>query len=275
MIACVATAGTLAVVRETRPAPGHSPPGKAHGKAHGKDGTAVPIAVARSATPVRATLRVPEPKVAPATAVTANPPKPSQIPAKTAMPLRDEPRLPAVAPVPETPKARVPAVTESRVLPLSPPLAASTERPLNTTPPSSAELTVAPPVIAPAITPRADLSPFVAPPLSTPAPPVAPAPLTAHSFIGPQVIHQVNPAVPRGVGPMITTDVQLDVVVAIDAKGKVTGARVASTKGTAATLLTIEALKAAQLFRFRPAQENGRDVASSMVLTFRFARASK
>jgi TonB family protein len=74
---------------------------------------------------------------------------------------------------------------------------------------------------------------------------------------------------------MITTDVQLDVAVAIDANGKVTGARVASTKGAAAGLLTIEALKAAQLFRFQPARENGRNVASSMVLTFRFARTSK
>ena len=80
---------------------------------------------------------------------------------------------------------------------------------------------------------------------------------------------------PRGVGPMITTDVQVDVAVAIDANGKVTGARVASTKGAAAGLLTIEALKAAQLFRFQPARENGRDIAGSMVLTFRFARTAK
>ena len=74
---------------------------------------------------------------------------------------------------------------------------------------------------------------------------------------------------------MITTDVQVDVAVAIDAKGKVTGARIASTKGAAAGLLTIEALKAAQLFRFQPAQEDGRKVTSSMVLTFRFAPTAK
>ena len=74
---------------------------------------------------------------------------------------------------------------------------------------------------------------------------------------------------------MITTDAQVDVVVAIDTNGKVTSARVQSTKGVASGLLTIEALKAAQLFRFRPAQENGSNVASSMVLTFRFARTGK
>jgi len=74
---------------------------------------------------------------------------------------------------------------------------------------------------------------------------------------------------------LITTDAQVDVVVAIDTNGKVTSARVQSTKGVASGLLTIEALKAAQLFRFRPAQENGSNVASSMVLTFRFARTGK
>lgn len=113
--------------------------------------------------------------------------------------------------------------------------------------------------------PHADLGP--------PAPPPPPPP--ARAFTGPQIIHQVTPSIPRGVGPMITTDVQVDVAMAIDARGKVTNARVASTRGTAAGLLTIEALKAAQLFRFQPAQENGQNVASSMVLTFRFARTSR
>jgi TonB family protein len=97
----------------------------------------------------------------------------------------------------------------------------------------------------------------------------------ANTFIGPQVIHQVAPAVPRGVGPLINTDVQVDVSVVIDAKGKVAGARIASTRGAAAGLLTIEALKAAQLFRFQPAQEAGHSVPSTMVLTFRFARTTK
>jgi len=106
------------------------------------------------------------------------------------------------------------------------------------------------------------------PPISAPA-------IRAPIFAGPQVIHRVPPAVPRGVAPLITTDVQVDVDVTIDANGKVTGARVVSTKGAAAGLLTIEALKAAQLFRFQPAQEDGRNVVSNMVLTFRFAKTAK
>jgi TonB family protein len=89
------------------------------------------------------------------------------------------------------------------------------------------------------------------------------------------VIHQAPLAVPRGVGPKITSDVELDVEVGIDVKGKVTRARVVSTKGAAAGLLAIEALKAAQLFRFRPAQENGRNIDSVMVLTFRFDQIAK
>jgi TonB family protein len=87
------------------------------------------------------------------------------------------------------------------------------------------------------------------------------------------VIHEATPAVPRGVGPRITSDTQVNVEVNIDDKGRVTNARVVSTKGAAAALLTIEALKAAQLFRFRPAQQNGRNVSSVMVLTFHFEPA--
>ena len=108
-----------------------------------------------------------------------------------------------------------------------------------------------------------------------PAPQNAPAALKARTFIGPQAIHEATPAVPSGVAPRIATDVQVNVEVAIDATGRVTGARIASTKGAAAGLLTIEALKAAQLFRFRPALENGRAVPSTMVLTFRFEPTAK
>ena len=74
---------------------------------------------------------------------------------------------------------------------------------------------------------------------------------------------------------MITTDVQVDVAVIIDADGKVISTRVAFTKGAAAGLLTIQALKAAQLFRFQSAREDGKNVVSSTVLTFRFARTAQ
>ena len=80
---------------------------------------------------------------------------------------------------------------------------------------------------------------------------------------------------PRGARHLITSDVEVDVAVSIDDQGRVTNARVASTKGAAAGLLTIEALKAAQLFRFQPARDHDRNVASSMLLTFRFAGANQ
>lgn len=117
---------------------------------------------------------------------------------------------------------------------------------------------VAPPPVAPAAEPAA-----------TPAP-ARPGPLKTRTYAGPQVIHEVAPAVPREVRSRLSAGVQVNVEVTIDAGGRVTGARVVSTKGAAAGLLTIEALKAAQLFRFQPAQENGQGVSSAMVLTFRF-----
>jgi TonB family protein len=92
--------------------------------------------------------------------------------------------------------------------------------------------------------------------------------------VGPHIIHQAVPAIPLGVAANIRGAVQVEVRVAIDADGKVSGARVVSSEGGAAGLLTIEALKAAQLCRFAAAQENGHPVPSSMIVTFRFARKS-
>jgi ArsR family metal-binding transcriptional regulator len=93
---------------------------------------------------------------------------------------------------------------------------------------------------------------------------------TAPAYIGPRVIQKLAPAVPYEVRRLIVTDTQLDVEVTISAEGKVTAARVMSTKGAQPLLLTMETLKAARLYRFEPAQQNGRNVPSVMVLTFRF-----
>jgi TonB family protein len=122
---------------------------------------------------------------------------------------------------------------------------------------------IAPPIAAPRTNPDV---------VTSSKPPV---PVETYQLIGPQVVHEVTPAVPRGVGPRITTEVQVNVEVSIDDKGKVTAARIASTRGAAAALLTIEAMKAAQLFRFRPAQQNGHNVPSVMVLTFHFEPTAK
>jgi len=139
-----------------------------------------------------------------------------------------------------------------------------------------------PPVAAPAaVVPTVPLS---APVVESPAPPPPPVramntttinlPAVSHTLVAPRVIHQVTPAVPRGVGPIVS-EVEVDVEVRIDNKGKVTDARVRSTRGAAAELLTIEALKAAQLFRFQPAEENGRAVPAVTILTFRFSPVTK
>jgi TonB family protein len=163
---------------------------------------------------------------------------------------------------PTSTSASTPASTEG---PLNP-VQSGPVQPAIATPPPATPLPASENVVKAAEAPRA---------VSVPAPATSPIASEAHTFAGPQVIHRVAPAVPRGVGPLIATDVLVDVAVTIDNKGKVSGARVASTQGAGAGLLTIEALKAAQLFRFQPAQENGRNVASSMVLTFRFARTAK
>jgi Gram-negative bacterial TonB protein C-terminal len=169
------------------------------------------------------------------------------------------------------------------------PAKSSSSLPLTIAPPeptstNSEETKNAPPAIAP-VEPVAQATVHLAP--DPPQPkgqaqivPAVPAPITQlgaipqrveTSFVGPEIIHRVAPAIPLGVGPRITTNIQIDVTVTIDESGKAIGARVTSKSGAAAGLLELEALKAAQLFRFRPAQENNRPVRSDMVLTFRFA----
>jgi TonB family protein len=113
-------------------------------------------------------------------------------------------------------------------------------------------------------------------PVSQPPAPANPSPDQgiANTFVGPHIVHQAVPAIPMGIATSIRGAVQVEVRVTIDASGKVSGARVVSSTGGAASLLTIEALKAAQLCRFAAAEENGHPVASSMLVTFRFARKS-
>jgi TonB family protein len=266
----VAAAVTVAVVRYRETEPSAPPP------------VSVPVATTPNLRIPKAALPQTQNKPAETPALrssVAN--EPSRVLLANTIPSRDREGAVAKSTEPSTPAS-------------STPLTAATESPLNTTPPAPVETppalvetAMAPPIQVklpsvpdkpptPAVeAQRTDATTRVVPPISTPAPPAPPAASPAHTFVSPQVIHQVTPAVPRGVGPMIMTDVQIDVAVAIDPNGKVTGARVASTKGTAAGLLTVEALKAAQLFRFQPAQENNRNVPSSMVLTFRFARTAK
>lgn len=100
------------------------------------------------------------------------------------------------------------------------------------------------------------------PDLATAIPPIHPlAP-----FTGPLIPLDIPP----GIQSKIQSEVRVNVLVAIDRKGNVTGAHVASTKGARANLLVGEALRAAKQSRFRPAREGEKTVQSQMVLTFLF-----
>jgi outer membrane biosynthesis protein TonB len=85
-------------------------------------------------------------------------------------------------------------------------------------------------------------------------------------FVGPLIPLEV----PANVKSKIQSEVRVDVVVAIDEQGNVTGAHVTSTKGDSAQLLVTEALRAARESRFRPAREGEKTVQSRMVLSFLF-----
>jgi hypothetical protein len=119
-------------------------------------------------------------------------------------------------------------------------------------------------------------------PLVKPKPPAAPdlamaaspaaqlaaarAQQTPEPFIGPLIPLEIPPSIK----PKIQSEVRVNIVVAIDREGNVTGAHVASTKGESANLLVDEALRAAKQSRFQPAHEGAKTVQSQMVLTFLF-----
>lgn len=73
---------------------------------------------------------------------------------------------------------------------------------------------------------------------------------------------------------MMTTDIELEVLVSLDADGRVVDARIESTKGSLPELVVSEALRAAKLSRFRPARRNDVTVPSEMTLSFRFPRTA-
>lgn len=112
----------------------------------------------------------------------------------------------------------------------------------------------------------------------TPDPvPVRPAPpVTTQytAFIGPHLIRQVSPRIPADLRPLLTADFQVDVEVSIDDRGKVSNARVTSSSGIGAVLVTKEVLEAARLSVFQPARKNNTNVPSSMVLSFHFKRTN-
>ena len=223
----------------------------------------------RPSRPSPSTRAVANPQIASQAAPAAPPPVQAPAPA----PARSAAKLPQAAPAEHRRAPAVPFRGELRL-----PLPEDVLQPALAIPPAAATGAPAAPT-----TPRFLADTAIVPVTAPPAPPPEtrvptaskpPAAAAPSSFVGPQVTHQATPAVPREVRTMLTADVQLNVEVSIDAAGKVTDARLASSHGSFAGLLTIEALKAARVFRFRPAQENGRNVPSVMTLTFRFGANS-
>jgi Gram-negative bacterial TonB protein C-terminal len=111
-------------------------------------------------------------------------------------------------------------------------------------------------------------------PRETPRPPKAAVKMVAarspEPFVGPQIPLDI----PAGVKARVQSQVQVDVLVAIDESGNVTDAHVTSTKGDSAPLLVSEALRAARQSRFRPAREGQKNIQSQMILTFLFTPES-
>jgi capsular exopolysaccharide synthesis family protein len=97
-------------------------------------------------------------------------------------------------------------------------------------------------------------------------------PARAASYLGPQVIQQVEPLIPAESRASLASEVQIDVRVGIDAEGIVTHAEVTSASGARDPSLASAAMRAARQFRFQPARLGDRSVPSGMILSFRFVR---
>ena len=120
---------------------------------------------------------------------------------------------------------------------------------------------------------RAGTQPSVAAPTIPPAPQQSKAIL----YVAPQIIHRVNPTLSQYARSMFTSEIEVEVIVGIDVQGKVTDARIISVKGFRAgsAFITDDVLKAARLFRFRPAQQDGRSVPSTLPIFFRITREGR
>jgi TonB family protein len=114
--------------------------------------------------------------------------------------------------------------------------------------------------------PALPLAPLSDPKPAKPIPAKAKATKPPQRFEGPQIALEI----PAGVRAKVPAEARVQVIVAIDDQGNVTNAKVASTNGQGARLLTKEALEAARRSRFRPAREGERAVESQMVLTYLF-----
>lgn len=101
-------------------------------------------------------------------------------------------------------------------------------------------------------------------------PPATP-PVSMPQPIPPKPIQQVWPELSAMAKGMVTREVVVQVRVVVDATGRVTAAEPVPGKGAVSGFLGKSAATAAKLWRFDPAQADGKPVPSEVVLVFRFA----
>lgn len=140
------------------------------------------------------------------------------------------------------------------------------------TPPVTPPATPAAPRITPTPTSTTTAA-TQAPPTNAPnttkapaTPPTAPAPVAKANYVGPKPIQQVRPQAPPNTASGIS---QVQVLVEIDATGKVTMATPVGWNSSNAPLMSL-AVRAASAWVFEPAKLNGHGVPSEMNLIFRF-----
>ena len=248
---------------------------------------AVPALVPAQANPPQPVAAAPAVPTPPPT-VAANVPTPTKE-AVASPPINPQPKESAVTSQPEVPAANAQGKNQANAVAKEPPRdtaksappaadvsvlavpVAPPARPAATTPANSpatqqvnqtpAQQPVAPPV-QPAQTAK---GPAPSPTVASNSPAVAapsPAPKQA-TYQGPRPIKQVPPAAGSTGGT-----VQVQILVEINAKGKVTKA---TPTGPIASLpLTVAATKAASYWEFAPAVRDGKAVASEMMLIFKF-----
>jgi hypothetical protein len=122
---------------------------------------------------------------------------------------------------------------------------------------------ILPPAVLPSLTARPATVPAAAPEAKPPAvsPPVA--------YIAPVAVYRPKPAVNNLVRSLIMREMDISVTVQIDEKGAVRKA-VADRPPGVSLYVSMVSEQAARLWRFRPAQQDGRPVPSESVVTFSF-----
>src|SRR5262249_36670638 len=179
-------------------------------------------------------------------------PKPAQVLSTQSRPER------AVAPAPDAPAQRViSGLSPAPELPVSP---------MTSHVPSLAAPMPVPPLAAPINTPKVEPTPAApavpAPARNIPEPQGQPEPHGQQS--PPRVVRQINPVVPETVRRKLREDRVVQILVDVDASGKVTKA-VAVSKGNKLTeSLAAAAVEAARQSQFEPARQGDRRIAGQV-----------